>query len=101
MKVHEMQMDQIEWSSYLIGFRTNVFIEADPDMSKDDLIIMQETVNHKAKKTGRNIAFRIIGIDMSVGVYEDMVIWNVELKRLKQYIYPSNEGLMSIANAGD
>lgn len=99
MQTHLFKIHEIEWSSYLLGFRTNIFLEADPDISIGDIIILSEVIYVSAKETGRSLVFKIKDIDRQAGVNEGKIFWAISLKRIKEYNV--NEALKRIEAQSD
>lgn len=99
MQAHQFKMHEIEWSSYLLGFRSNIFLEADPEIQKGDIIILSEVIYVSAKETGRSLAFKIKDIDRQAGVNEGKIFWAISLERLKEYNI--NEALKRIEAQSD
>lgn len=85
MNVHEFEMNEIEFSSYLLGMRTNILLEPAVDIIAGDLIILQETDNQTGKRKGKYLTFRILGIDRNHAAVNEFIIWNIALKRLVNY----------------
>ncbi len=85
MYIHEFEMNEIEFSSYLLGMRTNILLEPAIDILEGDLIILQETDNQTGQRKGKYLTFRIIGIDRNHGCVNEFIIWNIALKRIVNY----------------
>jgi hypothetical protein len=85
MKIHQFRMHEIEWTGYLLNFRTNLFLEPDQGISTGDIVILSECIYVTGNQTGRHLAFKIKNIDLMAGSIEDMIFWNCSLTRLKEY----------------
>lgn len=85
MQLHEFKMNENEFGRYFFGMSTNILIEPDEELAEGDIVKLTETAGMLDQETGRNITFRIKEIDRTHGKVKDVMIWNVELRRLKRY----------------
>jgi hypothetical protein len=85
MTIHELYIDEMEWSSYLLNIKSDVILEPDDELLIDDFIVLIAQGLNQGKGVGKLIIKQISGIFKNYRLRGDQEYWKLFLKEPENY----------------
>ena len=85
MTVHELFIDENEWSGYLLNIKSEVILEPDEELLKDNFIVLIAQDLNTGKRTNKLIIKQIKEIDKDYKLRDYKKYWRLFLTEPKDY----------------
>lgn len=94
MRVHQIKMFPIEFSQYLIGMKSEINVQQCLEIEPNNIMILSEISEKKRTETGKHLLYSITQVDRYHGMFEELILDKIYLKREKELSYPKLKDLI-------